>query len=518
MSVATKGGTTFLQRNKRKSALAALLLFLRERKMLALLLFLVLGASTVFLSPSSWITGLPGGERFAAGVAWIAGKVGVDVSRWGLGFGGKHSYGDLLAQFRAARESRNGAGGVGWGPFFGHGGGAVGGAAAGGQGSLDFVKGSKSDLDHGVGAGTGGAGGGQSVAGIVDPADPKARGGDAVTLSEADLGGEREGYVNGVKGKGFSGTGRDGAGGGPGGGSSPGGNGSLSGGAYASKGFFSGTGGAAATPNGLARTGLATQSSIATPASAKGGAAKGSLSSMASRAVDARATKGILGAQSLGGNKSFTQLAEGGARSAMVLPDCETNGGCCKPPSCPSEYAATNIGAVFDGNSLTPGLLTSNDPGGNSSGLINSTVNLPPADGNGDGGGGNGAANAAQMQECAALVTACQDQKTAKMPEIGADQQKLNPLYQAIPGACGDPCHCGNCNNLKSQIGTICADMKTQLAAADKPCAPLPDYCAALGFTPAQFDPSALGQSCQSDFGQCGPKGLLAQLACLLGS
>src|SRR4051812_48387999 len=75
MSVATKGGNTFLQRNKKKSALALLLLFLRERKILVLLLLLLFMASSVFLTPSSWLTGLPGGARFAAGVAWMAGKL-----------------------------------------------------------------------------------------------------------------------------------------------------------------------------------------------------------------------------------------------------------------------------------------------------------------------------------------------------------------------------------------------------------------------------------------------------------
>ena len=453
---------TFLDRNKKKSALAALLLFLRQRKILVLLLLLLLIASTVFLSPSSWLTGLPGGERFAAGVAWVAGK-------------------------------RGGAGG------------AAGAGVGAGEDSLRFVKGSKSDLEHGVGAGS--SGGGQSVAGIVDPADPKGRGGDAVALSEADLGG-RSGYVDGVNGSGFSGRGGPGAGGGPG-------DGSLSGGAFASKGFFSGTGGAAGTSNGLAKAGLASVGAIATPASAKGGAAKGALSAFASRGVEARATKGVMAAGSVGGNLAYTQLAEGGARSSMVMPDCQ-GVGCCKPPSCPVEFASSGVGAIFDGNTITSGLLTSNDPGGNSSGLINSSVDVPPVDGGGSGGGAG--TDAAHMQKCANLVQTCQQQKTATMPQVGADENKLQPMYNAIPGACGDPCNCDQCNSLKSQIGAVCADLKTQLAAADKPCAPLPDYCAALGFTPAQFDPSAAGAYCQSDFGECGPKGYLAQLACLLGS
>lgn len=495
---------TFLQRNKKKSALAALLLFLRQRKILVLLLLLVLIASTVFVSPSSWITGLPGGERFVAGVAWVAGRLGVDVSKWGLGGPGKHSYADLLAAFREARASHN-AGGVGWGPFFGRGGagGAVG--AGSGEGSLGFVKGSKADLDHGVGAGAGvGAGGGgpQSVAGIVDPSEEKGRDGGAVALSEADLGGERAGYLNALNGNGFMGKG-------PGSdGSGPGGDASLSGQAYANKGFFSGVGGAAETPNGLAKSGLASLGAIATPASVRGGKAKGALSAFAARGVEARATKGVMGAGSVGDNHAFAQAAEGKARADI--------GDGCKPPSCPNEYASTNAGALYDGNTITSGFLTSSDPGGNSAGLINSAVDVPPEPG--DAGGSGGTDESQQMQTCANMVQTCQQQKTATMPQVGADEDKLQPLYNQIPGACGDPCNCGQCNSLKSQIGGICADLKTQLAASDKPCDPLPDYCAALGFTPAQFDPNATGGYCQSDFGQCGPKGLLAQLACLLGS
>lgn len=509
MTVATKGGNTFLQRNKKKSALALLLLFLRERKVLVLLLLLVFLASTVFVSPSSWITGLPGGARFAAGVAWIAGKMGVDVSRWGLGGPGKHSYADLLEAFRAAKASHN-AGAVGWGPFFGRGGAGAGGAGAGGgEGSLGYVKGSKADLEHGVGA-DGAGGGAQSVAGIVDPADPKGRDGNAVALTGDDVGGERAGYLNTLNGNGFMGNG-DGVGGKYPGGSGPGGDGSLSGGAYANKGFFSGTGGAAGTTNGLAKAGLASLGPIATPASVKGGAAKGSLSAFASRGVESRATKGVMGAASLTNNLAFAQAAEGKARDDI--------GAQCVPPSCPVEFAATNSGAIYDGNNITSGFLTSSDPGAGGIGLDNSAVNVPANPGSGGAGGGGGAdTEATQMQTCANMVQSCQAQKTATMPQVGADENKLQPLYNAIPGACGDPCNCGQCNSLKSQIGAVCADMKTQLAAADAPCPPLPDYCAALGFTAAQFDPNALGGYCQSDFGQCGPKGLLAQLACLLGS
>ena len=101
--------STFLEKNKKKSALAALLLFIRTRKTVTALLLLVALASFLFVSPSNLILSFPGGARVAAGVAWIAGKVGVDTSKWGLA-GGKRDYGDLLAAFRAAKDGGGKAG------------------------------------------------------------------------------------------------------------------------------------------------------------------------------------------------------------------------------------------------------------------------------------------------------------------------------------------------------------------------------------------------------------------------
>ncbi|MEQ1902523.1 MAG: hypothetical protein ABL866_17540, partial [Devosia sp.] len=72
--------STFLEKNKKKSALAALLLFLRTRKTVVALLLLVAIASFLFVSPSNLLLSIPGGDRAAAGMAWLAGKVGVDTS------------------------------------------------------------------------------------------------------------------------------------------------------------------------------------------------------------------------------------------------------------------------------------------------------------------------------------------------------------------------------------------------------------------------------------------------------
>jgi len=501
MTVASKSGNTFLQRNKKKSALALLLLFLRERKILVILLLLVVLATTVFIGPSTWITGIPGGERFAAGVAWLAGKMGMDTSRWGLGGPGRHSYADLLEAFREAKASHN-AGGVGWGPFFGHGG-ANGGAAGagGGEGSLGFVKGSKSDLEHGVGAG-GAGGGAQSVAGIVDPSDPKQKGQNAVALTADDVGGQRAGYVNALNSSGYVGRGLPGDGAGSGGGS-------ISGGAYASQGFFSGKGGAAGTSNNLAKAGLASMPAIATPAAVKGAAAKGALSAFASRGVEARATKGVMGAASLSNNFAFAQAAEGKARDDI--------GGGCVPPSCPMEYAATNSGAIYDGNNITSGFLSSSDPGAGGVGLDNSAVNV--VDPGSDPGGAE--TQATQIQACSAALQACQQQKTASMPQVGQDETAIQGLYNQMPSACGDPCNCGPCHSLQNQINAKCDEMKNgPLAQADAPCPPLPDYCAALGFSQSDtdFQSNAGGSLCTPPSFKCGCSGLLCDVSCFLGS
>ena len=323
---------SFLERNKKKGLLAALLLFLRGRKTLVVLLLLMLTASMVFLSPSSWIARLPGGAQLQAGVAWLAQQVGVDVSDWGLG--GRHSFGDLSAFF--ANQKANAGKVAGWGAFLTrvdrdpH--------AIRGD-SLDLVRGRLSDLQAPKGAIKDEKR--STIAGVITPeqagADPNA---DAVAISPEDLGGERESWVKSA----FAGGFMNGLLGGTGGG--PGGSGTLSGGAYAGQGFFNGKGGATTTSNALAHNGLSGVGGIAVPRSKIQGAAKGSLSAARSRALDLRAISGSAGASSLGGNRAFTQLAQGRGLAAMATaPNCT-------PPGCPGEYAATNTGIIYDGTNL----------------------------------------------------------------------------------------------------------------------------------------------------------------------
>lgn len=339
--------STFLERNKKKSLLAALLLFLRERKALVLLLLLVLIASTVFVSPSSWITGLPGGTRLAASVAWVAGKMGVDVSQWGLG-GKKQSFNELVAAFQTAKANA-GKGPVGWGAFFGRASNGAGSGAAGTQDSLGFVKGSKSDLETASASAQGA--GGNGIAGAVTPEDASAdQDANAVKINPNDVGGEREGWVKSA----FAGGFMNGLLGGAGGGGADGAA-SLSGGAYAGKGFFNGKGGAASEGNALAKNGLAGVDPVNVPKSKIQGAGKGMLSASKAHVMEAKAVKGAAAAAALGGHRAFTQLAEGRGRAALATtPNCN-------PPGCPGEFATTNTGAIYDGNKVegeNTGLIT----------------------------------------------------------------------------------------------------------------------------------------------------------------
>ena len=348
---------TFLQRNKKKSLLALLLLFLRERKILVLLLLVLLLASTAFL-PSSFYTAFPGGARFAAGIAWIAGKMGVDVSKWGLGPADRNSYQDLLAAFRAAKAGS----GAGWGVLFGRGAGATGAV----PNSLDMVKASRSDLDGGLNGKKGkdgkGDGSDSAVQGVLDPADARAnKDGDAVAISDGDLGGEREGMVKSAFAGGFmngllGGGSGSGSGGGTGGltglggfGGSGGrgvgglgGDAALSGGAFAGKNFFKSSGGAAGT-NSLDKAHIALGfTATSTPHGKVGGPAKGALSAIRSKAVDAKALTGEA-TKVAGGSRAFTQLADGRGMASLAT------GPACTPPACPGEYSAVTSGTIYDG-------------------------------------------------------------------------------------------------------------------------------------------------------------------------
>jgi len=336
---------TFLDKNKKKSALAALLLFIRTRKTVTALLLLVALASFLFVSPSNLLLSFPGGARLAAGVAWVAGKVGMDTSKWGLA-GGKRDYGDLVAAFRSAKE---GGGKAGWAAFMRGGSGGGSGAGMDGTGSIGFVKGSAKDLEAAGGSGknlpTRGG-----VEGVLNPDDAKNRAeGEGVALAEGDVGGEREGLVKSAFAGGF------GAGSGAFGNS--GGEGGLSGGVFASLNFF-GKGGAGGASGGqsassaklgdLVKNGLQGTEGRYAKGTQIQGAAKGQMSRSLASTISARTNRGLVGSHTISGQRAFVQLAAGRGRAAIsVAPNCTPGTGC------PAEFAATNTGSVYDGNSIS---------------------------------------------------------------------------------------------------------------------------------------------------------------------
>lgn len=318
--------STFFERNKKKSALAALLLFLRQRKALSALLLLVALASFMFVSPSYYLINLPGGTRLAAGVAWMVGKLGLDTSKWGLA-GDKQSFEELMAAFRAAKQ---GGGRAGWGAFFQDGKGAGGGA-----GSLDFVTGRRSDLDT-AGAADEKLGKVSSVGGIVNP-DDKKNAGEGVSLSDADLGGEREGLVKNAFAGGFGPNFGKGA---------LAGGASLSGGAFAGRGFFRGQGGAAGERRGDEFKRAVEEASVpATSGREVRNGTTGRMSSSQHKKLSASIQEGLktMNLAPSDPDSGLKQLGQArGCASLAVTSNC-------RPGECPGEAASSASGAVYVG-------------------------------------------------------------------------------------------------------------------------------------------------------------------------
>lgn len=302
----------FFERNKKKSALAALLLFLRERKVVSLLVFLVLGASILFVTPSSFIVGLPGGARVAAAVAWLASKAGVDISRWGLGRSGRFS--DLAAAFRAAKDANANGRRAGWGAFFG----------GAGADSLGFVRGGKDGLgDPAVADKLAQQGG--AVKGIVSPDDRNNRA-QGVTIGEGEMRGG--GYPPAAFAGGFGSAG------------------ALSGGAYKGAGMFSGGTSAGTKPQDdfkkvidEASVGVARPSQTDIKGAKRG--KSGKMDRKAQETVNAKGQENLLSGDP--NESAFKQLAVGKGCAALSV------GANCAPGSCPGEAAASATGAVYEG-------------------------------------------------------------------------------------------------------------------------------------------------------------------------
>ncbi len=389
--------STFLDRNKKKGALAVLILFIMTRKTVTALLLLVALASFLFVSPPHILLSLPGGARLAAGWA-----------------GGKRDYGDLLAAFRAAKT---GGGKAGWVAFLG---GKGAGSTGSGPGSLDFVKGKRQDLEAAGGSG----------ANLPKPGWVEDKG---VALSASDLSGERAGLVKSA----FAGGFFNGSGGMLSGGM-------LSGGAFANSGFFSG--GKSATSGKLedvVKGGLAGIKASAGKGVQIQGGSKGRLSASRASMIDARTNKGRVGTRTINGQRAFVQLAAGrGLAAISVAPNCTPGSGC------PGEFAATNTGAVYDGNTISgdrTDILTAPQIDGISS------PNLP------DSGLADDYVRDAQRMEADAKLCRELDDKYGPQ-ELAYDQQQeaLSKQFDAMG------CGMGGCGKSKAKA---CQSMGDQMKA-----------------------------------------------------
>jgi hypothetical protein len=422
--------TTFIERNKRKSALAALLFLLREKKLAALLILLVIGASTIFVAPSSFLTDVPGGTRMAAGVAWIASRLGVDVTRWGLS-GGRVSFGDLVAAFDAARTG----GRAGWGPFFK----SPEGKGAQGEGSVAYVKGSREDLADGAGKraldGNGGAGPFQQV---VDPAQA-AQDDGAVAVGPGDVGVQHEGFVKAA----FAGGFFNGLLGGAGDGAN-----ALSGGAYAGKGFFSGSAGAPSSAGGSARNGLANLPAVPIPSAQPQNGIASHISSAYDRSLRAHEIQGEAGAIVLNNGRAYTQLAQGNGQAQLATADCTAS-------NCPGEYAATNSGAIYDGNAVnnaqTNGIVTATPVDGIASPEVPSAAQSAGA-----------IQSANQMSQEAQTCQALDAQYEPVEDAESSAMQQLDQQYASLN--CGSANCGGNFSQCQQVLKSLQNECKTYMA------------------------------------------------------
>lgn len=301
----------FLERGKSKTLGHRTLAIFQWRRGIAPLLGIVAVVTVLFVMPpemSSFLLAglsrLPGGARAASGISWVASSLGL-----GPAGGEQGSLAALLAAMRAAKDARN----AGWGAFF------QGGALGSGNGdSLGMVRGSLADASAGDANLAGKVKGGDTISGIMTPKEAK-ESGNAVPLAPGDVGGQRERMA------------RAGA--------------RVEGGqAYVDAGFLD-VKGHAADPD-MVRATLGTG---AVPKAARGG----------TNVV--RPAVGRNPAFTVGQAGQTTQTWRMGARGGVTLgqlvtarnaalmssdPICGPNNGC------PAEFAATTIGANYDGANL----------------------------------------------------------------------------------------------------------------------------------------------------------------------
>lgn len=427
----------FIERHKRKSLLALLLLFLRSKRGFGALLLMVMLLMFLFVAPhnlGALLARVPGG-------GWIASLLGEHNSQ---------DFSELLAAFREAKDRRNASP---WELMF-HSGTAAGNAAAS---SVDMVVGSKADLDDASLNVAGKIQGGTSINGIPTK-EEAAKQADGVNLADMDGKGGPQGGPNangnasggliasafgaafGSLGSGASGTS-----------------------AFMGQWFFSGHVGpysADANQAALASTQVPKVGAAGSASSTAYGHSNGAIG----WASPIAATKQYGQQKTLGGgcltgaSCAFHQLAVAQANMMTARdPICTPDNGC------PPEYAVANVGSSYDGNPIgmnAPNVITTNGAAPQFDGVTTPNVNTPTQ------------ADVGQYQQQAQDLESNSDQcNPSTNPQMAQYQQTesgyMNQLSQLGQQANDDGCMSGSCSNqgactsIENQEKSICTQLNT---------------------------------------------------------
>jgi len=291
----------FLERHKKKGLLALLLLLFRQRKVLTALLLVVVLLSLVFIAPSNF--------------NWVAAKLGMG-GVFGSS-GGAGSFAGVKAAFRAARDGRD----LSWSAIFGWG------TAAPAASSVGLVRGDAAEF--GLAGAPSAARAARSVNGILNRDDAK-RAGPGVSLDDADLAGERAELLARAD-------------------RSPNQHAGPGGAAYVGRDFFAGDRSAGTRLGDNIKNAIAATSIPNTGGGKIVAGSPGRLSPMRAAKISYETRQALNRNITAPGQGAFAQLAEGRSRSMMARdPNCTAANGC------PAEYAATNVGAAYDGNKIGP--------------------------------------------------------------------------------------------------------------------------------------------------------------------
>jgi len=406
--------TRFFERNKRKSALAALLLLLGKRRDLGLLLLMVAVLLFVFVLPANFSSLVAQRLARVPGGSLIAAALGVS----------KPSFGELLAAFKAARNERQP-----WEAFLRTA------AGAGPASSVDMVRGSRGDLLTGDEASK--LGRSRTVSGILNQ-DDAGRTQQGVYLNDKDVAGDRASLVQSAVGAGF---------------------GALGGiGAFAARGFFS-RGAHAINPESFSAAMGDTQVPGVSPVTVRTGRYSkdasqrnplgwSALSQSVGRGIAGTSTKP--GACMSGGRCAFSQLATG--RSNAILSSAPT---CVPGNGCPPEYAANTSGAVYDNNSVsaTPQVVTSGDAAPQLDGITGTPT--APSQGTADNLDQQASQLQQQEQQCNQADQTYGPQEQALQDKIQGISNDANNL-NCGGGGCSPPSGCQTDN---SQYMSTCTQL-----------------------------------------------------------